>query len=130
MKGHVLVLNGAQMGRTNKDTDHIDTVYRQVKDLYDTDHLPAELYNKSLLALAYEYMLEGDINSTIQMVSECPKAYICKTMSEHMDDDDKFKLCVIKLVKMIDESSINLNDIVDDEEAFWLNKAADKGKFN
>lgn len=110
------------MARSTKNTDNIDIVYRQLKDLFDDGEFPSELYNKGLLSLAYEYMLQEDINSTIQMVAECEKSYIIKTMAIHMDDDPKFKTVIFRLVDMIDRSGIKLNEVIDDEEAFWLNK--------
>lgn len=109
------------------NTDYIDKVYEDIKDMYETGGLTLELFCKGLVTLAYEYISAGDLSSCVQMISECDGKYINHQMADDMAEDDKFCRVVSDLCEALDKAGLPLESIENNEEQFWIRRYSRPG---
>ena len=110
------------------NSDYIDKVYDDVKDLFQNGSLEKDIFYKCLISLAFEYLCISDMSNCVHLIAECDTHYINVVMSEQMDEDPKFKSLVIKLVDVLDRSGLPLEDIETEEEGLWLRINKTNGK--
>jgi hypothetical protein len=65
-------------------------MYAVVKKMYADGHMPRDTYLKSIIGLAYEHLVLGEIEDARALMSECDMNYVQVALPQQMESDPEF----------------------------------------
>lgn len=75
-------------------------------DQYRKGNMPSDLYCRSMVICAHEYIAEGEAKLAIDLLRRCPSTYFDGAFRQQMEEDERFESLSFEVATAIDRAGL------------------------
>lgn len=83
-----------------------EEVLGALRDLYAKGVMPAEVLNKGIFCMAYEYLVDNEVDEALALILEIPVSYFGDTQWKQCLEDPEYAHVCVEAARLLEESGV------------------------